>query len=193
MIYGYARVSTQGQNLESQLTELKKAGAEDIRKEKASGKSLNRNGLNDLLSQLTQGDTLMVTKMDRIARNVREGIDLISQLNEKGIKLHVLNMGVFDGSPTSKLITNILLSVADWEREMLLERQRAGIEEAKKRGAYKGRAKKYTSKNASLVHALELYDNRDTNNMTMNKIAEVTQISRATLYRAIKEREEQAN
>ncbi|PEB82836.1 integrase [Bacillus cereus] len=192
MIYGYARVSTQGQNLESQLTELKKAGAEDIHKDKASGKSLNRNGLNDLLSQLTQGDTLMVTKMDRIVRNVRGGIDLISQLNEKGIKLHVLNMGVFDGSPTSKLITNILLSVADWEREMLLERQRAGIEEAKKRGAYKGRAKKYTSKNASLVHALELYDNRESNKMTMNKIAEVTQISRATLYRAIKEREEQA-
>lgn len=192
MIYGYARVSTQGQNLESQLTELKKAGAEKIYKDKASGKSLNRDGLNDLMSQLTEGDTLIVTKMDRIARNVREGIDLISQLNEKGIKLHVLNMGVFDGSPTSKLITNILLSVADWEREMLLERQRAGIEEAKKRGAYKGRAKKYTPKNASLVHALELYDNRDTNKMTMNKIAEVTQISRATLYRAIKEREETA-
>lgn len=192
MVYGYARVSTQGQNLDSQLTELKKAGAERIYKDKASGKSLNRDGLNDLLSQLTEGDTLIITKMDRIARNVREGIDLISQLNEKGIKLHVLNMGVFDGSPTSKLITNILLSVADWEREMLLERQRAGIEEAKKRGAYKGRAKKYTSKNASLVHALELYDNRDTNQMTMNKIAEVTQISRATLYRAIKEREEQA-
>lgn len=192
MIYGYARVSTQGQNLESQLTELKKAGAEEIYKDKASGKSLNRDGLNDLMSQLTEGDTLIVTKMDRIARNVREGIDLISQLNEKGIKLHVLNMGVFDGSPTSKLITNILLSVADWEREMLLERQRAGIEEAKKRGAYKGRAKKYTSKNASLVHALELYDNRESNKMTMNKIAEVTQISRATLYRAIKEREGQA-
>lgn len=193
MIYGYARVSTQGQNLESQLTELKKAGAEEIYKDKASGKSLNRDGLKDLLSQLTEGDTLIVTKMDRIARNVREGIDLISQLNEKGIKLHVLNMGVFDGSPTSKLITNILLSVADWEREMLLERQRAGIEEAKKRGAYKGRAKKYTSKNASLVHALELYDNREANKMTMNKIAEATQISRATLYRAIKEREETAN
>ncbi|PEA18106.1 integrase [Bacillus cereus] len=154
---------------------------------------MHREGLNDLLSQLTEGDTLIVTKMDRIARNVREGIDLISQLNEKGIKLHVLNMGVFDGSPTSKLITNILLSVADWEREMLLERQRAGIEEAKKRVAYKGRAKKYTSKNASLVHALELYDNRESNKMTMNKIAEVTQISRATLYRAIKEREETAN
>ena len=193
MIYGYARLSTQGQNLESQLTELKKAGAEEIYKDKASGKSLNRDGLKDLLSQLTEGDTLIVTKMDRIARNVREGIDLISQLNEKGIKLHVLNMGVFDGSPTSKLITNILLSVADWEREMLLERQRAGIEEAKKRGAYKGRAKKYTSKNASLVHALELYDNREANKMTMNKIAEATQISRATLYRAIKEREETAN
>ena len=193
MIYGYARVSTHGQNLESQLTELKKAGAEEIYKDKASGKSLNRDGLKDLLSQLTEGDTLIVTKMDRIARNVREGIDLISQLNEKGIKLHVLNMGVFDGSPTSKLITNILLSVADWEREMLLERQRAGIEEAKKRGAYKGRAKKYTSKNASLVHALELYDNREANKMTMNKIAEATQISRATLYRAIKEREETAN
>ncbi|MBO1579373.1 recombinase family protein [Bacillus sp. XF8] len=189
MIYGYARVSTQGQNLESQLTELQKAGAEEIYKDKASGKNINREGLNDLLSRLAQGDTLMVTKMDRIARNVREGIDLISEFNEKGIKLHVLNMGVFDGSPTSRLIQNILLSVADWEREMLLERQREGIEEAKKRGAYKGRPKKYTLKNASLEHALELYHNRDSNKLTMKKIAEITQISRATLYRAIKEHE----
>lgn len=80
----------------------------------------------------------------------------------------------------------MLLSVAQFERDIMLERTREGIEEAKKRGAYKGRTKKYTSKNTSLVHTLE-YHNRDTSKMTMNKIAEVTQISRATLYRAIKE------
>ncbi|WP_275958868.1 recombinase family protein, partial [Bacillus cereus] len=73
------------------------------------------------MNLLNQGYTLLVTKMDRIARNVLVGIDLISQLNEKGFKLHVLYMGVFDGSPTSNLITNIVLRVADWEREMVLE------------------------------------------------------------------------
>ncbi|PGD77080.1 integrase [Bacillus pseudomycoides] len=188
-IYGYARVSAEHQNLSAQRTALKEAGAEKIHTDKKSGKSIDREGLQELMSQLEEGDTLVVTKMDRVARNVKEGISLIEELNEKGIKLHVLNMGLFDGSPTSKLIQNILLSVADWEREMMLERQRAGIEEAKKRGVYKGRAKKYTSKNASLVHAMELYDNRDANKLTAKQIAEMTQVSRATLYRAIKERD----
>ncbi|MFD2446693.1 recombinase family protein [Bacillus sp. CGMCC 1.16607] len=185
-VFGYARTSTLHQNIEGQVNQLKQAGAEHIFEDQKSGKDLDREGLENLLSKLNKGDTLMVTKMDRIARNVKEGIGLIDELTNMGIKLHVLNMGLFDGSPTSKLITNILLSVADWEREMMLERQRSGIEDAKKAGKYKGRPQKYTARNKGMQHALELFHNRNTNGMTVNEIADITKISRATLYRASK-------
>jgi DNA invertase Pin-like site-specific DNA recombinase len=188
MKYAYGRVSTTGQDLTAQVKALKQAGAEKIISEKVSGKNLDRAGLQDLLMKLEAGDTLIITKMDRIARNVQDGIKLIDSLNERGIILHVLNMGLFDNSPTSKLIRNILLSVGEWEREMILERQKEGIAEAKERGVYKGRIKKYTEKHKGLQHALKLYDNRDTNKMTVNDIADITGVSRATLYREAKNR-----
>lgn len=192
-IYGYARVSTLDQHITTQVNQLKDRGATNIYKEKKSGKDTNREELQKLLTVLEEGDTLIITKMDRIARSVKDGLAIVEELMGKGVTLNILNMGIFEDTPTGRLMLNMLLSVAQFERDIMLERTREGIEEAKKRGAYKGRTKKYTSKNASLIHALELYDNRDTNKMTMNKIAEVTQISRATLYRAIKEREETAN
>ena len=188
-VYGYARISTLHQNIEPQVKELKQTGAEVVFQDKKTGKNLDREGLNQLLDKLSKDDTLMVTKMDRVARNIREGIDLINELTDKGIKLHVLNMGLFDGSPTSKLITNILLSVADWEREMMLERQRAGIEDAKARGAYKGKPRKYTDKHRGLQHAIELYTNRDKNGYTVKDIVEITKVGRSTLYNWIKEQE----
>lgn len=184
---GYARVSTEHQNLTGQVAELQQAGATEIYQDKKTGKDLDREGLQSLLSTLETGDTLMVTKMDRIARNVSEGIKLIDELTGKGIKLHVLNMGLFDGTPTSKLIQNILLSVADWEREMMLERQKVGIAEAKKAGKYKGKPKKYTDKHKGLEHALELYSNRNDNGMTVKDICEITKVGRSTLYNKIKE------
>jgi DNA invertase Pin-like site-specific DNA recombinase len=188
-ILGYARTSMEHQNISMQVEQLKQAGAEIIHQDQKTGKNLDRGGLQTLLGQLNEGDTLMVTKMDRIARNVKEGISLIDELINEGIKLHVLNMGLFDGSPTSRLIQNILLSVADWEREMMLERQKVGIEDAKKRGVYKGRPKKYTDKNKGLQHALELYKDRDNNGFTVNDISEMTKVSRATIYRAVKNME----
>lgn len=183
MKYGYARVSTVGQDLTTQVKELKQAGAEKIIKEKQSAKSIDREGLNSMLAQLQEGDTLIITKMDRISRSVKDGITLIDELNNRGVSLNVLNMGVFDNSPASKLIRNILLSVAEWEREMILERQKEGIQEAKRRGLYKGMPKKYDDNHKGLAHALELMNNRDTNKMTVNDIASITGISRATLYR----------
>lgn len=152
-----------------------------------SGKDLERAGLQELFNQLQAGDTLIITKMDRMARNVQDGISLIDSLNERGITLHVLNMGLFDNSPTSKLIRNILLSVGEWEREMILERQREGIQEAKVRGVFKGMPKKYTDKHKGLQHALALYVTRDSNKMTVNEISSITGISRATIYRAVRE------
>jgi DNA invertase Pin-like site-specific DNA recombinase len=188
MKYGYGRVSTHHQELEVQIKALKQAGAEKIIIEKVSGKNLERAGLQDLFNQLQEGDTLIITKMDRIARNVQDGIQLIDSLNERGIILHVLNMGIFDNSPTSRLIRNILLSVGEWERDMILERQKEGIAEAKERGVYKGRIKKYTDKHKGLNHALELFSNRNTNKKTVKEIEAITGISRATLYREAKQR-----
>lgn len=188
MKYGYARTSTQHQDLTAQKKALKQAGVEKIISEKKSGKDLDRQGLQALFNQLQDGDTLVITKMDRIARNVKDGIELIDELNEKGITLHVLNMGVFDNTPTSKLIRNILLSVADWEREMMLERQKEGIQEAKARGVYKGRKKKFTDSNKALQHALELFQDRDNNKKTVQEIADITGMSRMTLYREAKKR-----
>ncbi|MEQ6375742.1 recombinase family protein [Bacillaceae bacterium S4-13-56] len=186
--YGYARVSTAEQSLEVQIQALKEAGVSEIFKDKATGRNTKRDGLQSLLSILDVGDTLVITKLDRIARNVKEGIQLIDELAEKGIKLHVLNMGLFDGTATSKLLRNILLSVAEWEREMILERQREGIAVAKTQGKYKGKPKKYTDKNPALVHALELFANRATNGKTVKEICEITKISRASLYNIAKEK-----
>ncbi|WEZ17804.1 recombinase family protein [Bacillus safensis] len=185
--YGYARVSTAEQSLEAQIQALKEAGVSEIFKDKATGINTKRDGLQSLLSILDVGDILVITKLDRIARNVKEGIQLID-LAEKEIKLNVLNMGLFDGTATSKLLRNILLSVAEWEREMILERQREGIAVAKTQGKYKGKPKKYTDKTPALVHALELFANRATNGKTVKEICEITKISRASLYNIAKKK-----
>lgn len=188
---GYARVSTNHQNIQTQVKALKEAGADIVYQDKKSGKNLDREGLQEVLDQLQEGDTLIVTKMDRIARNIKEGIALIEELSNKGIKLHVLNMGLFDNSPTSRLIQNILLSVADWEREMILERQREGIEEAKKAGKYKGRPKKYTENNVGLQYAMKLFNERNVNGMTVKDIEQITKVSKATIYREARRQKQQ--
>lgn len=190
MKYGYARVSTAGQNLTAQKKQLESAGVTKIYSEKVSGKNMDRKELDKLIKVLKQGDTLTVTKMDRIARNVKEGIEFIESLNSKGISLHVLNMGIFDDTPTSKLIQNILLSVADWERQINLERQREGIEIAKQQGKYKGRKKTYTKQHKGLQHALKLFDERANNKLSVQDIADMTNISRITIYREAKKREQ---
>lgn len=187
MKLGYARVSTSGQDLTSQLRALSDAGADELYTDKKSGKNLNRSGLQDLLTKLQKGDTLLVTKMDRIARNVTEGIALIEELNNKGISLNVLNMGSFDNSPTSKLLRNILLSVADWEREMMLERQREGIAIAKAQGKYKGRVKTYSRKHKGMQEAVKVFRDRANNKMSVKDICEIYSVGRTSLYKIAKE------
>lgn len=187
MIYGYARVSTAGQELAPQIKALKEAGAEHIEMDKLSGKNLNREGLQGILAKLNKGDTLIVTKMDRIARNVKEGNELIDELVAKGITLNVLNMGVFDNSPTSKLIRNILFSVAEWEREMILERQREGIALAKENGKYANKPRKYHTKHKGMAHALKLLADRANNKMTVKDICETCSVTRSSLYNKAKE------
>lgn len=188
MIYGYARVSTVGQNLDAQIKALQDAGAEQIIQEKKSGKDLDREGLQYLLDKLEAGDTLLVTKMDRIARNVRRGMELIEELDEKGITLKVLNMPELSGGSTSKLVRNILLSVADWEREMMLERQREGIAIAKANGKYSNKPRKYHDKHKGMESALHDLANRKQNGLTVKEICEKYSVTRSSLYNKAKEK-----
>jgi DNA invertase Pin-like site-specific DNA recombinase len=198
VIYGYARVSTRDQKLKQQVEQLKKYGCEKIFHEKVSGLSVdNRKEFRKLLSTVQAGDKIVVCKLDRFARSLRDALNVMEELREKGVGLVILNMvgGELDTStPNGKLMFNILASVAEFEVDLMKERQREGIEQAKKRGVYKGRPKKYTNEHAGLQHALELYKNRDNNKLTIREISQITNISESTIYRAVRKmKREEAN
>jgi len=193
--YGYARVSSAGQNLDAQMKQLKEAGCEVIFSEKVSGRNKdNRERFNELFKIATAGDTIIVTKLDRFARSTKDALHTIDQLNNMGVYLIVLNMGgmpVDTSTAIGKLMITMLAGIAEFEADMIRERQLEGITEAKARGVYKGRPNTYTEKHSGLQHALELYKNRRVNGYTVKQIANITKISKATIYRAVKEREMQ--
>lgn len=193
MKYGYGRVSSAGQNLSAQIKQLQEVGCDIIFKEKISGrKKEDRKQFNLLLETVQEGDTIIVTKLDRFARSTKDALNTIEYLNSKGVSLIVLNMGgdkIDTSTAIGKLMITILSGIAELEADMIKERQLEGIEEAKRRGVYKGRPKKYTENNRSLRYALDLFCNRATNKMTVKEIEEITKISRATLYRAVRKRE----
>ena len=186
MIYGYARVSTQmqareGNSLEAQETALRAAGATKIYTDAYTGTKSDRPQLELLMRELQIGDTLVVTKLDRIARNLKQGIELIDDLNSRGIKVNVLNMGQIDDTPTGKLIRNIMLALAEWERDMIVQRTQEGKEIARKNPTYReGRPKKY--KREQREHALELLKEH-----SYKQVEQMTGISKATLVRMKKE------
>ncbi|MBA9027594.1 recombinase family protein [Peribacillus huizhouensis] len=192
MKYGYGRVSSAGQNLTAQIKQLQEAGCDIIFKEKVSGrKKEEREQFNLLLETVLEGDTIVVTKLDRFARSTKDALNTIEYLKGKGVSLIVLNMGgdkIDTGTAIGKLMITVLSGIAEFEADMIKERQLEGIEEAKRRGVYKGRPKKYTENNSGLQYALELFNNRNTNKMTVKEIEQITKISRATLYRAVRER-----
>ena len=136
MRYGYARVSTKGQakdgnSLESQEKALLEAGAEVVIKEAYTGTKSNRPEFEKILKNLKKGDTLIVTKLDRFSRSASEGLIIIDDLLSRGINVHVLNMGLMDNTPTGKLIRNIFLAFAEFERDCIVERTQEGKAEAK--------------------------------------------------------------
>lgn len=191
MVYGYARVSTKGQakdgnSLEGQKTELRKAGAEIIFSDAFTGTKAHRPELDKLLSQIQEGDKLIVTKLDRIARSVTQGIELVNSLIEKGVTVHILNMGIMDNTPQGKLMRTIMLAFAEFERDMIIERTQEGKEIAKQKPDYKeGRPKKFGRKQIEL--ALSLLEEN-----SYKQVEEQTGISKSTLIRAKKERAEKA-
>lgn len=183
MVYGYCRVSTNmqakdGNSLEAQEKLLRKNGAEEIYSDAFSGTKSHRPELDKLMDKLQQGDKLVITKLDRIARSVSQGTEIIQTLLDNGITVHVLNMGLMDNTPTGKLIRNIMLSFAEFERDMIVERTQEGKAIAKKQPGYReGRPRLYSKK--QIQHALGLLENH-----SYRQVTELTGISKSTLIRA---------
>lgn len=142
MLIGYARTSTQDQDagLEAQRRDLDAIGCEKVFAEKLSSVNDRRPELESALDFIRAGDTLVVTKLDRLARSVAHMGKLVEALEEKGAALRILALDLDTSTPTGKLMLNLLGSVAQFEREIMLERQREGIAKAKGEGKYKGRA-----------------------------------------------------
>lgn len=136
MVYGYARVSTKGQDLygnslERQEEDLTNAGCSVIYHDSYTGTKMDRPEFAKLMQTLKSGDRLVVTKLDRFARTTSGGIDTIKELLDRGVGVHILNMGLIDNTPTGRLIVTVLLAFAEFERDMIVERTQAGKEVAK--------------------------------------------------------------
>ena len=180
---GYARVSTNaqardGNSLDAQVLALRNAGAVKIFSDVFSGSKNSRPQLDELLKIIQSGDKLIITKLDRIARSVIDGIQLIECLNAKGVIIDVLNMGIIDNSPTGRLIRNIMLSFSEFERDMIIQRTQEGKAIARQNPNFRdGRPKKFSR--VQIEHALELLQNH-----SYKQVAAMTGISRATLGRA---------
>ena len=179
MLIGYARVSTQDQkySLEDQVAELKAAGCERVYQEEVSSVDSQRLELENALDYIREKDILVVTKLDRLARSVADTVDIQKRLEEKGVGLKILDMDIDTTTPTGKLQFNLLAAIAQFEREVMLERQRVGIEKAKAQGKYKGRKPISEEKQKQIQELLAKGD------MTKEAISKSVGVGIATVYR----------
>lgn len=183
MLIGYARTSTIEQiaGLDAQIRDLMQCGCDDTRIFKEQVSSVDhREQLNQALDYIRDGDTLVVTKLDRLARSVRNLVDIVDTIKQKGANLKILDMNLDTASATSELMLNLLASIAQFEREMMLERQREGIAKAKAEGKYKGR---HPSARNQSNDVMKLYND----NTGPSEIARQIGISRSSVYRIIKD------
>jgi len=144
MLVGYVRVSTQDQNLDLQLEALQKAGCEKIYEDKASGAKAERPGLKLALEILREGDTLVVWKLDRLGRTVKQLVAFVSEFEEQGIHFKSLTDAIDTSTPSGRFFFHIMASLSQMERELMLERTRAGLAAARVRGRMGGRKRKMT-------------------------------------------------
>ena len=186
MIYGYARVSTTGQStngnsLEDQTKALEAYGCQEIITETFTGKSMERPRFSVLFQKLKSGDTLVVTKLDRFARTAIDGVSTVRELFERGVRVHILNMGLVENTLTGNLILTVMLAFAEYERGIIVERTQAGKAVARQDPNFReGRPKKYLP--TQLHHALQLLES----GKTYKQVEAMTGISKSTLIRARK-------
>ncbi len=180
MLIGYARTSTTDQiaGLEAQERDLLAQGCERLWKEQTSALG-PRNALEEAISFARSGDSLVVTKICRLARSVADLVSIIDRLEKKGVSLRILSMGIDTATPTGRLMLNLLASISQFEREVMLERQREGVAKAKAEGKYKGRKPTARAKSAQI---LEL----DRQGLSREGIATQLGVGVASVYRVLK-------
>lgn len=191
-IYGYARVSTNKQELDIQIKALKEKGATKIYKEKISGAKVDRKELNLLLEVIKAGDTLIVTKADRIARSLSQLESFVVELTNRGVAVHIINMGLFTvesmDNPITKMLFQMLGSFAEFERSMILERTQEGIKNARENGVKFGRKSKTHKIEGALLNAIEQVEE---GKISQTEGAKFAKCSVATFKRRLKEYREQ--
>ena len=186
-IYGYARVSSTGQNLDAQIETLEKNNCSFIFEEKESGKDTKgRNKLNLMLEMIEKGDTVIVTKLDRLARSMLDFHSIQAKIKNKGGKLKVLDMGIDPDTKQGQLVLGVLASVAQFERALIRERQAEGIARAKAQGKHLGRPKLTKKARGQVIELNKL-------NKTKKVIAEKTGLGISTIYRILKQEKEAQN
>ena len=186
MIYGYARVSTvtqgrDGNSLEDQVSALEKYGCQEIITEAFSGKTMERPKFNSLFRSLQRDDTLVVCKLDRFARTAIEGVQTVRELFDRGVKVHILNMGLIENTLTGNLILTVMLAYAEYERRMIAERTQTGKMAARQHPNFKdGRPNKFTQEQIDLALG------RLTDGKTYREVERMTGISKSTIARNTK-------
>ena len=179
---GYARVSTEEQDLNMQIDELKAAGCTFVFTDKASGTLSERHGLDKCLNTLQPGDTLLVWRLDRLGRSMRHLVSIVTELKERKMGFKSLRDGAIDTTTASgELVFNIFAALAQFERELIRERTRAGLTAARTRGR-KGGRKPVDSSNPKVRMAKKMYEDKS---LSIDDICSTLKISKATLYRYI--------
>ena len=178
MIIGYARVSTNDQSLDTQLDALQEAGAERIFEEKRTGKSRQRPELERLLEQLRAGDVLVVTKYDRLARSLRDLIELVEVIRQRDAGFRSLAEDIDTTTSAGRLVFHVFGSIAEFERERIIERTNEGLAAARKRGRIGGRPQSLSVEAKEQIRRM-----RDEEHRPVSEIARTFKVSRATIYR----------
>lgn len=178
MIIGYARVSTRDQSLDAQRDALEGAGAEKIFEEKVSGKSRQRPELERMLEQLRKGDVVVVAKYDRLARSLPDLLDIVGTIRECGAGFRSLGEDIDTTTPSGRLIFHVFASIAEFERERIVERTHEGLAAARKRGRIGGRPKALSPEAVEQVKRM-----RDEERIPIAEIARAFRVSRSTIYR----------
>lgn len=181
MLIGYARVSTQDQNLDLQNDALKKAGCEKIFEDKVSGAKIERKGLDEALEYVRSGDVLVVWKLDRLGRGLRDLIDKMQDLEKRGVGFKSLTESIDTTTAGGKLIFHIFGSLAEFERSLIRERTMAGLASARARGIKGGRKNKLTPERIELMK--KMYADKT---IPIKQIMETFGVGKSMLYKWVK-------
>ncbi len=182
MLIGYARVSTEDQKLLLQQDALEAIGCEKLFEEKVSGAAKKLPARNAMLEFARKGDVIVVWKLDRLGRSIRDLIDIVAKMNERGIEFRSLHESIDTTTPTGKLTFHIFAALAEFERDMIRERTLAGLEAAKKRGAILGRPRALTDEQLKMARTLLAAPNSST-----EQVAAQLGVHRSTLHRYLQD------